>query len=448
MDQYTHGKRFRLRGWHIGLLLLIGIACLFVLFILTGKNGLEKEIAAIRAAGYPTNFAELDEYYSIPEGVPNAADVYTKAFDAYQKPSRELADHLPISRSSIMAVPRGPLDSDSVEAIISHLQANKEALEFLKKAAAIEHCRYDLDFSQGMMMPLPYEIDILDCAPLLAEQTLLLAHRSNGDAAVKNIAKQLALAQSLKKEPILTSQMSRMGWIAFSCSSMEDTLNRTTLNDEQLTSLQQQLNHVYQDERITRGLIGERCFIIELFRNIYDIDLEQMTHPSPPPKIPRIPGVKDRNFLMALDVIGQYIDALKLPRQQQLSRYREIAAEVDKLSVSFYSLTKMCARPLEWVALKDLQYAAQIDCTRVALGIERYRLAKGALPKVLDDLVPQYIDKVPIDPFDGEPLRYKLTEPGYIVYSIGEDGTDEGGLEKGKVAQKGDPYDWPFIVEH
>jgi hypothetical protein len=58
--------------------------------------------------------------------------------------------------------------------------------------------------------------------------------------------------------------------------------------------------------------------------------------------------------------------------------------------------------------------------------------------------VPQYIDKAPIDPFDGKPMRYKLTEPGYIVYSIGEDGTDEGGLEMGG----GTPHDRPFIVEH
>ena len=448
MDQYTHGKRFRLRGWHIGLLLVAGFVGLVAAFVLNGKNGLEEEIAAIRAAGYPTNFEEQGKYYSIPEGVPNAADVYTKAFDAYQKPNEELKKHLPIRRSNIMAVPRGPLDSDSVEAIISHLQANKETLEFLDKAAAIEHCRYDLDFSQGMTMPLPYGIDILNCARLLAAQTLLLAHQGDGDATVKNIAKQLALAQSLKKEPILVSQLSRMGWIAFSCSSMEYTLNRTTLNDEQLTGLQQQLNHVYQDERITRGLIGERCFNVELFRNIYDVDLGQMTYPSPPPKIPRMPGVKDRNFAMSLKLIRQYIDAMKLPAHQQLSRYREIAAKVDKLSASFYSLTKMCTRQLEQVALIDLKYTAQIDCARVALGIERYRLAKGALPKVLDDLVPRYIDEVPIDPFDGKPVRYKLTEPGYIVYSIGEDGTDEGGLEKDKVAKKGDPHDWPFIVEH
>ncbi len=114
----------------------------------------------------------------------------------------------------------------------------------------------------------------------------------------------------------------------------------------------------------------------------------------------------------------------------------------------FYSLTKIGMPAFETIVKIDLRVAAGVDCARVALGIERYRLVQGALPKVLDDLVPRYIDKVPIDPFDGKPLRYKLTEPGYIVYSIGDDGTDEGGLEKGKREDSWAPYDWPFIVEH
>ncbi len=67
MDQYRPSKRFRLRGWHIWLLLVIGFVGLVALFILSGKNDLEKEIAAIRAAGYPADFEELEEYYSIPE---------------------------------------------------------------------------------------------------------------------------------------------------------------------------------------------------------------------------------------------------------------------------------------------------------------------------------------------------------------------------------------------
>ncbi len=442
MDQYSPSKRFRLRGWHIGVLLVIGFVGLFVLFVLSGKNGLEREIAAIRAAGYPTNFEELDRYYSIPEGVPNAADIYTKAFDAYQKPTEELADHLPILGSMIMADRRGSLDPNSTKAIISNLLANKETLEFLDKAAAIEHCSYDLGPINEGVLPLPCLNAIKKCAQLLAEQTMLLAHQSDGDAAVENIARQLALAHSLKKEPILISQLVRMACVAYSRSSVEYTLNRTTLTDEQLTGLQQRLSQVYQDDPMVMGLIGERCFTIS-----YMDDPQQLGLPTIPGGLLRITGVADRNFQMSLKLFAQYIDAMKLPARQRFIRCREISAEVDDLSI-FHWLTEIVMPPIEKIAQIDLRVDAQVDCARVALAIERYRLAKGSLPKELADLAPRYIDKVPIDPFDGKPVRYKLTDPGYIVYSIGDDGTDEGGLEKENVAQKGDPHDWPFIVEY
>ncbi len=449
MDQYSSGRSFRLSGWHFALLLLICFVGLAVLFVHTGKKNLQKEIAAIRAAGYPTNYEELDKYYSIPEGVPNAADIYTKAFDAYQMSTEELADHLPVRGSKVMADRRGPLDPNSVKAIISGLQANKETLEFLDKAVAIEHCRYDVDLSQWAMpnlfqraMSNSHFSDIKYCMQLLAEQTMLFAHQGDGDAAVKSIARQVALAESLKKEPILFSQLVRTACIAMSRMSVEYTLNRTTLTDEQLTSLQQQLNQTYQDDPMVMGLIGERCFIISCID-----DPQQLGLPTIPSGLMRITGVSDRNFLMSLKLLAQYIDAMKLPAQQRFTRCREISAEVDDLSI-FYSLTKMGMYSWKSIARIDLRVDAQVDCTRVALGIERYRLAKGSLPKELTDLVPQYIDKVPIDPFDGKPVRYKLTEPGYIVYSIGEDGTDEGGLEMGRRKDRSDPYDWPVIVEH
>ena len=34
---------------------------------------------------------------------------------------------------------------------------------------------------------------------------------------------------------------------------------------------------------------------------------------------------------------------------------------------------------------------------------------------------------VKLDPFDGQPLRLKETETGWIIYSIGHDGKDDGG---------------------
>jgi hypothetical protein len=50
-----------------------------------------------------------------------------------------------------------------------------------------------------------------------------------------------------------------------------------------------------------------------------------------------------------------------------------------------------------------------------------------------------------VDPFDGKPLRYKRTEPGYMVYTIGPDGVDDGGRERGP-NERGENPDWVFRV--
>ncbi len=77
--------------------------------------------------------------------------------------------------------------------------------------------------------------------------------------------------------------------------------------------------------------------------------------------------------------------------------------------------------------------------------MERYRLARGKLAEQLRELVPQYLEQVPIDPFDGQPIRYRCTAPGYRLHSILEDGQDNGGRERGEV-KSGEPYDGCFIV--
>jgi len=52
----------------------------------------------------------------------------------------------------------------------------------------------------------------------------------------------------------------------------------------------------------------------------------------------------------------------------------------------------------------------------------------GELPGTLDALVPDYIDKIPSDDFDGEPMRYSAEKK--IIYSVGEDLNDDGGGEE------------------
>jgi len=64
----------------------------------------------------------------------------------------------------------------------------------------------------------------------------------------------------------------------------------------------------------------------------------------------------------------------------------------------------------------------------VALALRAYRVEHGAYPAKLSALVPAYLSSIPGDPFvSSGPLRYKPSSPGYILYSIGPDGKDDGG---------------------
>ncbi len=86
---------------------------------------------------------------------------------------------------------------------------------------------------------------------------------------------------------------------------------------------------------------------------------------------------------------------------------------------------------------------------QTALGLESYRLKhQGQLPPDLSSLTPELSKEVTLDPFDGQPLRYKRLPKGYMIYSIGPDGNDDGGLERAssRGSDANTPYDIPFKV--
>ena len=90
-----------------------------------------------------------------------------------------------------------------------------------------------------------------------------------------------------------------------------------------------------------------------------------------------------------------------------------------------------------------------MEIAATALAIECFRHDQGQLPGDLTELVPQYFKAVPTDPFDGGPLRYRHLPKGYVVYSVGADGHDDGGREEPARKKNSDKssYDLTFTVE-
>jgi hypothetical protein len=71
-----------------------------------------------------------------------------------------------------------------------------------------------------------------------------------------------------------------------------------------------------------------------------------------------------------------------------------------------------------------------------ALGLEQFRLATGALPSTLEELVPEYLDAVPRDLVDGKPMHYEPGPQGDFTLSF----RDADGIVR---RLRDDPLLWP-----
>jgi hypothetical protein len=90
--------------------------------------------------------------------------------------------------------------------------------------------------------------------------------------------------------------------------------------------------------------------------------------------------------------------------------------------------------------LKRIAYAqASVNLARTGIALERYRLAHGEYPEVLTALAPEFIAQVPQDVIGGVPLKYRREANGqFVLYSVGWNETDDGGVVVFKNGSKRD----------
>lgn len=95
------------------------------------------------------------------------------------------------------------------------------------------------------------------------------------------------------------------------------------------------------------------------------------------------------------------------------------------------SLTRMILPALAQVDVAFQRRQARQATLETLLAAQAYRRDHNEFPDNLAQLVPKYLTAVPVDPCDpaGGPLLYRRDEPmKAIIWSVGEDRTDGGGL--------------------
>ena len=144
-------------------------------------------------------------------------------------------------------------------------------------------------------------------------------------------------------------------------------------------------------------------------------------------------GLRDRDFLCYLRMMHRMLDTAKVPFPDRLARSRLVAdqttheLEAHKLLI----FSRMLLPALQRTTEKAADIEARLRCAEAALAVESQRVKNHRpIPEALAQVTQAGVSGGLTDPIDGAPLRSRKLEPGYVIYSVGLDGVDNGGLEK------------------
>jgi hypothetical protein len=240
-------------------------------------------------------------------------------------------------------------------------------------------------------------------------------------------------------------------------------LNRVTPGDQACQKLQAAFARAGQTNLLPMALVGERAIMIPAFRLNLD-ELEQFgkdgeTGGDPgkprrlsgaPPALLSLTGFFERDLAYYLQTMDTFISLAALPPPQSLAHVNDPTSAAEIAKKRFYIMSTMLLPGLGQAIRREAAAQANIRLATTALAVERFRLNQRRLPEDLKELTPRFLDAVPTDPFDGAPLRYRRLDRGYVIYSVGEDGRDDGGREppEHKKANDRSSYDLIFVVQH
>ncbi|MBN2020655.1 MAG: hypothetical protein JW749_10580 [Sedimentisphaerales bacterium] len=419
--------------WRRITLYFIFAAMAFFVFVMAssymaGKR-LEWEIIRIQKAGEPLTFTNLRPR-PVPPATEDAADYYVDAMWEIQPGElSEMAKVNAFYRISLAAQPLNPFPGDLRKTVTQNLSKTQALLAKLDKGAGLELTGFDIGILHGRKV-CKNRLDSIQAAFfLLSLRTLDAISTSNSEKAVQSIESTLKLMRLFDSQPTMLVLVSKLTCVRLACSDVLLLLMRCRLSDQQLARIQTILDKLLPDSTLEKTLLAERAYQLEIARYLFSRGFASKYLLAEEPNLPeRLQSSRFMWYRMRLRSgsvkylkdMAWYIEASGRPWPVPLDKITDAnsssSGKSSRLAAALVPLSRLTAETL-----------AAAKCTTTAIAIERYRLQKGNLPDLLDDISPQYIEAVPLDPFTGKPLLYIRDGDLYTVYSAGFNRIDDSG---------------------
>jgi ABC-type transport system involved in multi-copper enzyme maturation permease subunit len=346
-------------------------------------------------------------------------------------PTRELAsklDELP---------PQVRLSPDQWRGVTDDLEDVEEALGQVGPLADMPQGRYAIKWSRDFIGTLLPHMDAQWVAgQLLWHDLLLRAEEGDPDGALADCRRLLNVGRSIGDEPLVASQSVRMRAARSTVRALQRVLAQGEPSDAALADLQRRLAEEEAHPGLLIGAHGERAVLdgfvalVQAEKIPWQATVRWVDPPDRDEKdalewlvFSLTPGADKESRAALLRHQAEFIEAARLPAEEQEAAFARLGAKQQAMPL----LARRLAMHADKVSERFRQGRAELRCAVAALAAERFRRRHQRWPERLDELTPDFLEKLPADPFGGAALRYRRLADGVVIYSVGLDGRDDGG---------------------
>ncbi len=345
--------------------------------------------------------------------------------------------------------PVAPQPQTPARDVLLALSKYDSAIEELRQASHRPYSRFPLEYDKDdpAAILLPHLGALKTCSQVLQLRAIAELQDGQTEKASDDVKLALSLADSIRTEPFIITHLVRFVILQITLQPIWEGLAEHKWSDAQLTAFNSKLAKLDFPADYVFSSRSEPAFHIKL------IDyLEQKR--SRCWEFFNLLGNNDRQDAMTgfPTTVGFYlapkgwfyqneIAMVLMCQKWKVPMVDDLHQMVSPKMVLDGNVAELNMRPtpfnffarlegeLGGFAQKTAYAQNAVDLARIAIALERCRLAHGEYPESLDTLAPQFIDKLPHDIINGGPLHYRRTSDGqFVLYSVGWNETDDGGV--------------------
>jgi hypothetical protein len=417
----------------------VGVAVVLTCITVSNMDlAVKVQLAALRAesgakvlALLPPRLAERD----------NAAGAYREAFEVLQPPGEGPARWTEKVAAWLAADAKVDFADQEVLAL---LRRHENGMALLRKAAALPGCSFDRDYHQAVDLMLPELQHLREGAALLSLDARSKARQGDRKGAVADVAALFGMARHVS-EPILIALMVSVAIDRIAVATLEDVLAQGVKPDEFATLAIADVSYMRElqrDIRMEEAALGLPIYLAVSAGAVGDsLWLREVIAPLGGAYALGTPLY--RVFFLQDDLASYrrymkaYADLAGRPYAEARGDWEELERRIrsDRAGGIVSSLSLPAVQRCVTLATRA---DAGHRLAQLALAALAFRAKKGAFPARLDELVPAHLGRVPLDPFDGKPLRLKRDGKDLVLYSVGPDGIDDAGNPWSEEHRRGD----------